>query len=140
MPERGVSTTDQKFGGGPLGLGNFNKYVKTMISNWTLSGDPEDKFLRKVEREVLVPQKIRDKAKAEKCAEEVKKFSECCAKSSIAMVYKCRTENNVLKSCLTRWYDDEEFKRICEQEYLEERSEFRRTGLRKGSRRLGVSM
>ncbi|XP_068084686.1 uncharacterized protein [Anabrus simplex] len=45
----------KKFGGGPHGL-----------------GDPEDRTLRKVEIEVLIPKKMRDKAKAEKCVDEVK--------------------------------------------------------------------
>ncbi|XP_067007287.2 COX assembly mitochondrial protein homolog isoform X1 [Anabrus simplex] len=102
----------KKFGGGPHGL-----------------GDPEDRTLRKVEIEVLIPKKMRDKAKAEKCVDEVKAFSECCKTSSLAMVIKCRKENSALKDCLTRWYQDEDFKRICRDEYLEERSEFRRTGI-----------
>ncbi|XP_044760017.1 COX assembly mitochondrial protein homolog [Coccinella septempunctata] len=123
MPEEEKSAAVYKVGGGPLGL-----------------GDPNDRFLRKVEVEVLIPQKMRDKAKAEKCSEEVKKFTECCASSSFAMVYKCRTENSLLKACLTRWYEDDEFKNICREEYLKERSEFRRTGIRKDPRRVGVSM
>ncbi|XP_045478126.1 COX assembly mitochondrial protein homolog [Harmonia axyridis] len=123
MPVEEVAKINRQPAGGPLGL-----------------GDPDDTFLRKVEKEVLIPQKMRDKAKTEKCIEEVKNFTECCASSGIAMVYKCRAENSLLKSCLSRWYDDDEFKRICKEEYLIERSEFRRTGIRKGSQRIGVSM
>jgi hypothetical protein len=36
------------------------------------SGDPLDRSLRNVETEVLIPKKMRDKAKDEKCVEEVK--------------------------------------------------------------------
>ncbi|PSN34477.1 COX assembly mitochondrial protein [Blattella germanica] len=44
-----------KIGGGPHGL-----------------GDPLDKSLRHVEIEVLIPKKMREKAREEKCSEEVK--------------------------------------------------------------------
>ena len=45
------------------------------------------------------------------------------------MVITCRKQNNALRNCLTKWYQDEEFKTICKEEYLKERSEFRRTGI-----------
>jgi hypothetical protein len=44
----------------------------------TFSGHPDDKSLRKVETEVLIPKIMRDRAKAEKCVPEVKAFEECC--------------------------------------------------------------
>lgn len=34
------------------------------------SGDPKDQSLRKLERDVLIPKKIREKIKKEKCAKE----------------------------------------------------------------------
>ncbi|KAL3274116.1 hypothetical protein HHI36_015530 [Cryptolaemus montrouzieri] len=123
MPEEVKSDIAPKYGGGPQGL-----------------GDPDDLFLRKVEREILIPQKMRDKAKEEKCAEEVKRFTECCANNSILMVYKCREENTSLKSCLAKWYNDEGFKNLCKEEYLRERSEYRRTGVKNLEKRVGVSM
>ncbi|KAK9883313.1 hypothetical protein WA026_001493 [Henosepilachna vigintioctopunctata] len=122
--EKSKPNVSLKYGGGPKGL-----------------GDPDDLFLRKVENEVLIPQKMRDKAKIEKCAEEVRKFTECCAGSNIMMVYKCREENRNLKVCLTKWYENEDFRNICKEEYLKERSEYRRTGIPKNSqKRMGVSM
>lgn len=78
----------------------------------------------------MIPKKMRDKAKEEKCAEEVKVFTECCRDRGVLMVVKCRKENDALKKCLTRWYEDEGFKSLCREEYLKERSEFRRTGIR----------
>lgn len=104
----------KKYGGGPHGL-----------------GDPLDRSLRKVEIDILIPKKMRDKARDEKCSEEVNAFSKCCKSSNIFMVVACRKENSVLKDCLNKWYQDEEFKNICKEEYLDERSEFRRTGILK---------
>ncbi|XP_076627038.1 COX assembly mitochondrial protein homolog [Colletes latitarsis] len=101
-----------KLGGGPHNL-----------------GDPNDKSLRKVEKDVLIPQKMRTRAREEKCIPEVKEFSKCCKDASFAMVFKCRKETADLKACLTKWYTNEQFREECTQEYLHERSEFRRTGI-----------
>jgi len=93
-------------------------------------GDPEDRSLRRVEIEVLIPMKMRDKGK-ERCSKEVQEFTKCCKASSVAMVIQCRQENSALKSCLTSWYHNEDFKKECTDEYLKERSEYRRTGIKK---------
>ncbi|XP_013792629.1 COX assembly mitochondrial protein homolog [Limulus polyphemus] len=104
--------------GGPLGL-----------------GDPNDRSLRYVEQEILIPQKMRDKAKKEKCVEVVKAFEDCCKEAGFSMVVKCQKENGELQSCLGKWYNDTEFRKKCTEEYLDERSEYRRTGVKKISRR-----
>lgn len=120
----GEGVLPNRYGGGPHGL-----------------GDPNDRSLRKVEIEVMIPKKMRDIAKVEKCPEEVLKFSECCSKNSLLMVFSCRNENTALKDCLGRWYQDEEFKKRCTNEYLAERSEYRRTGIKQKQKgRLPVSM
>lgn len=112
-----------------------------MYSTIEIVGDPDDLTLRKVEVDVLVTKKMRDIARAEKCVQEVADFTECCKNTGILMVVKCRNENSALKSCLTRWYEDEDFKNRCKQEYLQERSEFRRTGIPlKERQRVGASM
>lgn len=74
---------------------------------------------------------MRDKAKAEKCTEEVAAFEACCKNSSILMVAVCRDENDKLKNCLGKWYKNEDFIKECTEIYLNDRSEFRRTGLQK---------
>ncbi|XP_050347413.1 COX assembly mitochondrial protein homolog [Nymphalis io] len=116
MPESSV--LPKKFSDGPHGL-----------------GDPDDRSLRKVETEVVIPKLIREKAKTEKCIPEVEDFSKCCKDSSVFMVIKCRNENSALKSCLSKWYHNEEFKKLCTEEYLKERSEYRRTGIKKPMKR-----
>lgn len=77
---------------------------------------------------------MRDKAREIKCTSEVEAFSKCCAESGLLMVVKCRKENSDLKACLTKWYNDEDFKQECTEEYLAERSEYRRTGIGKKQR------
>ncbi|XP_054744185.1 COX assembly mitochondrial protein homolog [Anastrepha obliqua] len=97
-------------------------------------GDPDDKSLRKVEIEVLIPKIMRERAKETHCSKEVKEFEACCKANSILMVFTCRNENSSLKSCLTKWYQNEDFKAECKKIYLEERSEYRRTGIPKKHR------
>ncbi|XP_058056932.1 COX assembly mitochondrial protein homolog [Anopheles bellator] len=94
-------------------------------------GDPDDRRLRKVELEVLIPKIMRERAKAEKCTTEVKAFEACCKDAGLFMVAKCQPTNDALKACTLRWYSDEKFKRECTEIYLEERREFRQTGVPK---------
>lgn len=96
-----------------------------------LPGDPNDVTLRKVEEEILIPKIMRDRAKKEKCIPEVQEFEKCCKDSGIKMVYSCRSQNDCLKACLTKWYQNEEFKAECRNVYLTQRSEYRRTGIKK---------
>uniref|UniRef100_A0A182JNW1 TOG domain-containing protein n=1 Tax=Anopheles christyi TaxID=43041 RepID=A0A182JNW1_9DIPT len=93
--------------------------------------DPEDRRLRKVELEVLIPKIMRERAKTEKCIAEVKAFEDCCKGSGLFMVAKCQEQNDALKACSMEWYRNEQFKKECTEIYLAERGEFRRTGLPK---------
>ncbi|KAF2349887.1 Cytochrome c oxidase biogenesis protein Cmc1-like, partial [Trinorchestia longiramus] len=61
-------------------------------------------------------------------------FSSCSKEAGLLMVSRCRAENTALWSCLEKWYFDEAFKERCTKEYLAERSEFRRTGVRRSPR------
>lgn len=92
--------------------------------------------MRKVEVEVVIPKLMREKAKTEKCIKEVEDFNKCCKASSLFMVFKCRDENSALKSCMAKWYNDEKFKNVCTEEYLQQRSEYRKTGIKKSIRRV----
>ncbi|XP_005181999.1 COX assembly mitochondrial protein homolog [Musca domestica] len=97
-------------------------------------GDPNDKSLRKVEVEILIPKIMRDRAKEIHCTKEVADFQACCKDSGVLMVVSCRKENSHLKECLSKWYKNEAFKEECKQIYLKERSEFRSTGIPKKHR------
>lgn len=79
--------------------------------------------------DVLIAKKMRDIARDEKCVDEVAAFTECCKENGLLMMFKCRGENCKLKECLTKWYNDEDFKEHCKNLYLTERSNYRRTGI-----------
>ncbi|XP_072797002.1 COX assembly mitochondrial protein homolog isoform X1 [Vicugna pacos] len=84
--------------------------------------------LRHVEKDVLIPKIMREKAR-ERCSEQVQEFTKCCKDSGVLMVVKCQKENSALKECLTAYYNDPAFYEECKMEYLKEREEFRKTGI-----------
>lgn len=50
------------------------------------------------------------------------------------MTFQCKPETNDLKECMGRWFFDEQFNEECKQIYLDQRSEYRRTGISKKKR------
>lgn len=102
--EESFAVLPQKFGGGPHGLGIYSSVLKNsgLSSILLFSGEPDDRTLRKVEREVLIPKIMREKAKVEKCFDEVHAFESCCKDYSLLMVVTCRKQNDVLKNCLAK--------------------------------------
>jgi len=119
MSSSDSSVLPENYSSGPLGL-----------------GDPNDKSLRKVENEIMIPKMMRQMAKSEKCTQFVKDFEECCKNASFFMVIKCRTQNNRLKGCLSEWYNNQQFRDYVTQLYLDERAEYRRTGVQKKFKRM----
>lgn len=97
-------------------------------------GDPDDKSLRKVEKEVLIPKIMRERTKTEKCHELVQEWGKCVKAEGFLMVVKCRRENDTMQECMRKWYTDEGFISECTNIYLNERSEYRRTGIPKKHR------
>ncbi|XP_054846857.1 COX assembly mitochondrial protein homolog isoform X1 [Eublepharis macularius] len=93
------------------------------------SGVEEEPKLRHVEKDVLIPKIMREKAK-ELCSEKVQAFTKCCQDSGILMVVKCREENAALKECLTAHYTNPAFYEECKADYLKQREAFRATGIR----------
>ena len=91
--------------------------------------------LRIVEKEVLIPKIMRERAKEDKCKSEVAAFTKCCKDSSLMMAFKCQAENEAMKECQTKWYKDEVFQNECKEIYLKERREYRLTGIPKKHRK-----
>ena len=106
---------------------------------WTWRSTPQ--HLRHVEKDVLIPKIVRQKAR-ERCSEQVQDFPKCCKGSGILMLVKCRKENSSLKECVTAYYNDPAFYEECKMEYLKEREEFRETGIptKKRLQKLPTSM
>ena len=98
-------------------------------------GDPYDKSLRIVEIDVMIPQLMKERAKKEKCPGEVEEFGICGKEQGLMMPFRCRKEAESLRICLTKSYDDPEFIRSCSRQYLQERTDYRATGIGKSKKR-----
>lgn len=96
-----------------------------------LQGDPDDKRLRTSERKVLIPQLLRKRAREVKCVPEVAEFEKCAKESGLLMPFQCRAPTDKLKECMKYWFYNDEFVNECTKMYLDERSEYRRTGISK---------
>lgn len=97
----------------------------------SFEGDPEDKTLRVSERKILIPQLIRERARKVKCVEEVAAFQQCAKDNGLLVTFNCRQPTEKLKECLAYWFHDAEFNNECKQIYLEQRTEYRTTGVSK---------
>ncbi|CAN8184771.1 unnamed protein product [Coccothraustes coccothraustes] len=104
-----------------------NNFFSKLSFFFTLA---ENSKLRHVEKDVLIPQIMRDRAK-ELCSDKVQAFTKCCQETGVLMVVKCRQENAALKDCLVGYYSDPSFYEECKAEYLKQREEYRATGIKK---------
>ncbi|XP_068791580.1 COX assembly mitochondrial protein homolog isoform X4 [Struthio camelus] len=104
-------------------------------SGYQISNEKENAKLRHVEKDVLIPQIMRERAK-ELCSDKVQAFTKCCKETGLLMVVKCRQENAALKDCLVSYYTDPAFYEECKTEYLKQRAEYRATGIKKKKQKL----
>ncbi|XP_067147587.1 COX assembly mitochondrial protein homolog [Apteryx mantelli] len=102
-------------------------------------GTAENSKLRHVEKDVLIPQIMRERAK-ELCSNKVQAFTKCCKETGLLMVVKCRQENTALKDCLVSYYTDPAFYEECKTEYLKQREEYRATGIKKKKQKLSSNV
>uniref|UniRef100_A0A8C8S5P3 COX assembly mitochondrial protein n=1 Tax=Pelusios castaneus TaxID=367368 RepID=A0A8C8S5P3_9SAUR len=87
------------------------------------AGAAEEPKLRHVEKDVVIPKMMREKAR-ELCSDKVQAFTKCCQETGFFMVVKCRQENAALKECLTAYFNDPAFYEECKIEYLKQREDF----------------
>ncbi|XP_025231294.1 COX assembly mitochondrial protein homolog isoform X1 [Theropithecus gelada] len=106
----------------------YSVIIARRVNGSTKLSSRTNQHLRHVEKDILIPKIMREKAK-ERCSEQVQDFTKCCKNSGVLMVVKCRKENSALKECLTAYYNDPAFNEECKMEYLKEREEFRKTGI-----------
>jgi hypothetical protein len=108
-----IERTGPKASGGPKGL-----------------GDPYDRTLHKCEEDPLIPQRMSDISKTVVCRKEGKEFDECAWREGVMMFFNCMGESKVNYACLIKNFRDPEFHAAVTEEYLNERSHYRTTGIR----------
>lgn len=106
-----------KFVGGPHGV-----------------GDPNDRSLRNVEKTIVIPKIMKEKAK-ERCSAAVNEFNNCCLQHPVlTYAWQCKKEARKMTICMADLYADPSFVDECTEIYLEERRIYRETGMKKNIR------
>uniref|UniRef100_A0A0R3RRI0 COX assembly mitochondrial protein n=1 Tax=Elaeophora elaphi TaxID=1147741 RepID=A0A0R3RRI0_9BILA len=84
-------------------------------------GDPNDRSLRRLEADVLIPDRMNERIQRVECRETLEGLARCLKKEgSIIGMRKCQKE-------LER-FNDPWFRQKITDEYIKERAEYRRTG------------
>ncbi|KAI1730602.1 COX assembly mitochondrial protein like protein [Ditylenchus destructor] len=96
-------------------------------------GDPEDRTLRKVEANVLIPDLMNKHQEALECKETFEEFKQCMIRENrrneFLAFQRCKPTQSVYHKCKLQTFQDPEFRQKVTDEYLKDRSEYRRTGL-----------
>ncbi|KAF7638716.1 COX assembly mitochondrial protein [Meloidogyne graminicola] len=110
-------------------------------------GDPEDRqaifciethifrFLRKYEENVIIPDIIAKRIEKQECRETFMKFVECMrVDGALTGTHNCRPFYKEFQNCKVKKFRDPELRKEITEEFIKERSEFRKTGLDKNYR------
>lgn len=54
--------------------------------------------------------------------------------TGFSMFYKCKAEVKKLNDCMGKWFVDDNFIKECRNQYLEQRREYRLTGIGKNEK------
>ncbi|MCP9257396.1 Ribosomal protein L24e [Dirofilaria immitis] len=92
-----------------------------MILLFISNGDPNDRTLRRLEADVLIPERMNERVQKVECRVLLESLTRCLKnKGSFIGLKKCQEE-------LGR-FNDPWFRQKITDEYIKERSEYRRTG------------
>jgi len=93
-------------------------------------GDPTDRTLNVFENERVLPQRAVDIAKIDLCWKQRMDYDSCSRKEGWMLIFNCRDENDRQKACVENYFYDPMFRASIKEEYLNERSHYRSTGIR----------
>lgn len=91
-------------------------------------GDPEDKSLRRVEKDVLIPKLVRKLAHAQ-CKAETMAFNECGKNAGLRVAFDCRDALKAMEECVIPKAMSKQLYKQAKKQYLEERTRYRETGI-----------
>ena len=119
-----IERTGKKASGGPRGL-----------------GDPNDRSLNKMEEDPLIPQRMMDIAKTVLCKDLCREFDKCVDQQGAVMMFlNCQQQKESMMGCLKDKFGDPELHSAVTEEYLNERSHYRTTGIKQKRYMMGKFM
>nr|CAD2177446.1 unnamed protein product [Meloidogyne enterolobii]CAD2182771.1 unnamed protein product [Meloidogyne enterolobii] len=93
-------------------------------------GDPDDTFLRKYESNVLIPDILAKRIEKNECRETFMKFAECMRDGgAFTGTHNCRPFYKKFQDCKVEKFRDPNLRKEVTDEFIKDRSEFRKTGL-----------
>ena len=99
----------------------------------------DDPTLRKVEKDVVIPKIMKDRARLVDCVEEVKVFNKCVSKYKksyekyLTFIY-CKPESNAMLKCMNDLFVDYDYYLKCKDIFLKEKKLYELTKLDKKDR------
>ncbi|CAJ0575246.1 unnamed protein product, partial [Mesorhabditis spiculigera] len=100
-------------------------------------GDPDDRTLRKIEADVLIPKRMNDQLERKECHPFYLKLVECFKKEGAAIgLSTCKETLNAFNRCKYERFHDPDFRAKVTEDYLAERSHYRRTGMTEKEQKL----
>ncbi|CAG9531496.1 unnamed protein product [Cercopithifilaria johnstoni] len=92
-------------------------------------GDPNDRSLRRLEADVLIPDRMNERIQKVECRELLEGLTRCLRKKgSLIGMRKCQKELGQYEECQLAKFNDPWFRQKITDEYIKERAEYRRTG------------
>eukprot|EP00092_Neocalanus_flemingeri_P106708 GFUD01136934.1.p1 GENE.GFUD01136934.1~~GFUD01136934.1.p1 ORF type:complete len:166 (-),score=38.95 GFUD01136934.1:195-692(-) len=104
-------------------------------------GDPYDRTLNKKEEDPLIPQRVMDISKTVLCKELGDELDQCIwDQGAVMMFFRCVEQRDSSNLCLTTNFGDPELHAAVKEEYLNERSHYRTTGIKQKRYMMGKFM
>jgi len=93
-------------------------------------GDPNDRSLRRNETELLIPNRVKEEIENVECRLDFLDMVNCIHKEGdLKATERCHDPMQVYWRCKRAKLNDPEFRQRITEKYLDERAEYRRTGL-----------
>ncbi|CAJ0598479.1 unnamed protein product [Cylicocyclus nassatus] len=122
--------------------GKKYRVKKTILPGYSSSGphglgDPDDRTLRRIEADVIIPNRMNARIEKVECHEQYMNLVNCMReKGGVKGLKLCKPELGVFNHCKFLMFNDVDFRERMTEEYLRERSEARRTGMTGRQRKL----
>ncbi|CEF61000.1 Cytochrome c oxidase biogenesis protein Cmc1-like family-containing protein [Strongyloides ratti] len=122
--------------------GKKHRVKKTILPHYFAAGphglgDPEDRTLRRLEADVIIPNRMNKHIEKFECNSEYMDLITCLRQDgAIKGLRSCKPILEVLNNCKIKYFNDLDFRSKITDIYLQERSEARRTGKTEKQREL----
>ncbi|KAK0402951.1 hypothetical protein QR680_016631 [Steinernema hermaphroditum] len=122
--------------------GKKYRVKKTIMPHYSSAGphgmgDPDDRTLRRIEADVIIPNRMNKQIEQVDCKELRMGLIECLREyGAVKGFNQCKAELALFNECKAERFHDIGFRQRMTDEYLAERSEARRTGMTTKERRL----